>query len=81
MPGNPIPEVQMESVRSCRAPHSVRRLSVSDRPVSGCEFGVALLTYSRECCYQNAYKKLVISVDTIEQSFSVRVNGYDVEVL
>jgi len=29
----------------------------------------------------NGDRKLVISVDTIERSFSIRIEGYDVEVL
>ena len=80
--GTPIPEEQIEAVRAllerkvaCRA-HPFLRVGQRVRVRGGALDGVEGLFVS-----QNGDDSIVISVDAIQRSLAVRINGYDLDVV
>jgi transcription elongation factor/antiterminator RfaH len=78
----PIPDEQIDSVRQllaknihCAA-HPFLKVGQRVRIRGGSLEGLEGILVSH-----NGDRKLVISVNTIERSFSIRIDGYDVEVL
>jgi transcription antitermination factor NusG len=80
--GTPIPEEQIEAVRMllqrkvlCKA-HPFLRVGQRVRVRGGALDGVEGLFVS-----QNGDNSVVISVDAIQRSLAVRINGYDLDVV
>jgi len=80
--GTPIPEEQIEAVRklldqkvACKS-HPFLKVGQRVRVRGGALDGVEGLFVT-----QNGDKSIVISVDAIQRSLAVRINGYDLDVL
>ena len=80
--GTPIPDKQIEAVETILA-HNVPcalypflRVGQRVRIHGGCLEGLEGILVAR-----NADRSLVISLETIQQSLAIRIDGYDVEIL